>query len=174
MSAWRRALVSIAVGSLAVGCSGSAPPANLSPEPADASSLMSANRTAAAKASHAASRRPLDSGSPLPAVTYEIRGRRDPFVPVLGAQDAVPVEIQKAKLTGIVEGREFVALVEWPDGLGYALRTGDALGSARVIKVERHSITFAVARRAHSSDSSPTPNRAASGDTSLTLTLAMD
>jgi hypothetical protein len=97
----------------------------------------------------------------LAAVTYAIRGRRDPFVPVLGPQGAGPAEIQRARLTGVLEGREFVALVERPDGIGYILRTGDVLGSARVIHVERHSITFAVAGRADR-------------DESLTLTLATD
>jgi len=49
-----------------------------------------------------------------------------------------------AKLVGIVQGRPgLMALVEGPDGIGYILKPGDALGNGRVTAIHSCVVTFA-------------------------------
>jgi len=50
------------------------------------------------------------------------------------------------KLVGIVQGRQGpLALVEGPDGLGYILRPGEAIGDGRVVEIGADSVTINVA-----------------------------
>jgi hypothetical protein len=105
-----------------------------------------------------------DAGPTLPPIAYEVRGRRDPFVPV-----AVVIEREKAglsvstmKLGGVVRGRVLLALVEGPDGIGYVLKPGDVLGDGRVTDITPNSVSFAV---------TPKVGQAA---TTVTLRLAGD
>jgi hypothetical protein len=66
------------------------------------------------------------------------------------------VDVSAAKLVGIVDGSEPLALVEAPDGLGYILKPGDVLGNGRVNDVTRGSITFGVAGRGGQRDTTVT------------------
>src|SRR5207248_2244884 len=73
------------------------------------------------------------------------KGRRDPFAPVSLAAENKGITLTAAKLVGIVQGRPgLMALVEGPDGIGYILKPGDALGNGRVTAITAASVTFAV------------------------------
>lgn len=86
---------------------------------------------------------------PLPAVTYNPKGRRDPFASLAATEGAKGVTVASVKLVGIVDGRQGrLALVEAPDGLGYILRNGDLIGDGRVVEIGRDNLTFAVTQRA--------------------------
>lgn len=83
---------------------------------------------------------------------YASRGRRDPFVPVAvlaaevaGTATRYRAVIASASLTGIVRGPNGpLALVEMPGGLGHVLRPGDAIGEARLIRIDGDSVVFDV------------------------------
>ncbi len=89
-----------------------------------------------------------DAGPPLPAVAYEPKGRRDPFVPIFLGKDNAGLSVSAVKLVGVLAGpRGPLALVEAPDGIGYILKSGDALGDGRVTGITASSVTFAVSAR---------------------------
>jgi hypothetical protein len=141
----------LAVGSLTVllaGCGGGAPP---TPAPA---------AVAPAPATPAPVVRPKepDSGkATLPPIAYEPKGRRDPFTPIFLGKDNAALSVSAVKLTGVVGGRGgLMALVEAPDGIGYILKPGDALGDGRVTGITPNSVTFAVSARGSQSASSLT------------------
>jgi Tfp pilus assembly protein PilP len=93
----------------------------------------------------------------LPAIAYEPRGRRDPFTPIFLGKDNAGLSVSAVKLTGVVGGRGgLMALVEAPDGIGYILKPGDALGDGRVTGITPTSVTFAVSARGSQSASSLT------------------
>lgn len=93
----------------------------------------------------------------LPAIAYEPKGRRDPFTPIFLGKDNVGLSVSSVKLTGVVGGRNgLMALVEAPDGIGYILKPGDALGDGRVTGLTPTSVTFAVSARGSQSASSLT------------------
>jgi len=109
--------------------------------------------------------RPLDpgAGKALPPVAYEGKNRRDPFAPVSLATEAKGINVTAAKLVGIVQGRgATLALVEGPDGVGYILKNGDALGNGRVTAITGTTVTFAVSAQ---------PGQ---GPTTVTLRLVLD
>jgi hypothetical protein len=113
----------------------------------------------------AAAVRPLDpgAGKALPPVAYDGKNRRDPFAPVSLQTEAKGINVTAAKLVGIVEGRQgTLALVEGPDGVGYILKSGDALGNGRVTGITRTTVTFAVSAQ---------PGQ---GPTTVTLRLVLD
>ena len=83
-------------------------------------------------------------GPALPPLSYEAKGRRDPFVPLVLAKEKVGLEVNTVKLVGIIDGQQLLALVEAPDGLGYIVKPGDVLGNGHVTDVTASSITFAV------------------------------
>jgi hypothetical protein len=143
--------VVLAVGSvtaLLAGCGGSTPP---TPAPA---------AVAPAPATPAPVVRPKepDSGkATLPPIAYEPKGRRDPFTPIFLGKDNAALSVSAVKLTGVVGGRGgLMALVEAPDGIGYILKPGDALGDGRVTGITPNSVTFAVSARGSQSASSLT------------------
>jgi Tfp pilus assembly protein PilP len=99
----------------------------------------------------------------LPPLAYDAKSRRDPFSPVSLAAEAKGINVTAAKLVGIVQGRQAtLALVEGPDGVGYILKSGDALGNGRVTGITGTSVTFAVAAQ---------PGR---GPTTVTLRLVLE
>jgi len=109
--------------------------------------------------------RPLDPGAgpALPPLAYDAKSRRDPFSPVSLALEAKGINVTAAKLVGIVQGRQgTLALVEGPDGVGYILKSGDALGNGRVTGMTGTTVTFAVAAQ---------PGQ---GSTTVTLRLVLD
>ena len=85
----------------------------------------------------------------MPPLSYDAKGRRDPFVPIALAKDKpMGLSITTLKLAGVIRGRTLLALVEAPDGLGYILKPGDMLGDGRVTEITQNAVTFAVAARA--------------------------
>lgn len=115
--------------------------------------------TSAAPAAPAPVVRPKepDAGKALPPMAYEPKGRRDPFTPIFLGKDNVGLSVSSVKLTGVVGGRGgLMALVEAPDGIGYILKPGDALGDGRVSGITPTSVTFAVTARGSQSASSLT------------------
>jgi hypothetical protein len=109
--------------------------------------------------------RPLDPGAgrALPPLAYDARGRRDPFAPVALPSGSTGINIAAAKLVGIVRSPSSAfALVEGPDGVGYILRNGDALGNGRVTNITNSTVTFAVAAQ---------PGQ---GPSTVTLRLVLD
>jgi len=85
----------------------------------------------------------------LPPLSYDAKGRRDPFTPIVLAKDKpMGLSITTLKLAGVIRGRTLLALVEAPDGLGYILKPGDMLGDGRVIEITQDAVTFAVSARA--------------------------
>jgi len=132
---------------IAAGCGGGAPP----PPPAAV--------TPAAPAAAAPVVRPKEpeTSKALPPIAYEPKGRRDPFKPIFVGKDNAGLSVSAVKLTGVVGGRGgLLALVEAPDGIGYILKPGDALGDGRVTGITPTSVTFAVSARGSQSASSLT------------------
>ena len=85
-----------------------------------------------------------EAGPPLPPMTYDAKGRPDPFVPIsMAPVRKAELNLGPVKLVGIMRGPQgLMALVETPDGLGYILKVGDVLGDGRVTQINSHSITF--------------------------------
>jgi hypothetical protein len=146
-----RVLLVGSVTAIVAGCGGGTPP---TPPPA---AVAPAAPTAAAPAVRP---KEPESSKALPAIAYEPKGRRDPFTPIFLGKDNAALSVSAVKLTGIVGGRGgLTALVEAPDGIGYILKPGDALGDGRVTGITPNSVTFAVLARG------------AQGGSSLTLRL---
>jgi Tfp pilus assembly protein PilP len=63
--------------------------------------------------------------------------------------------VSELKLSGIVwDKKEYVALVEAPDGLGYVLKVHDLIGSsARVSRISPSSVIFEVKEKPYLPDS---------------------
>jgi hypothetical protein len=94
---------------------------------------------------------PQAEGVEIPR-SYERKGRRDPFQPIEAAQAGEPA-VAAARLKGILRGGAPRVLVETPDGIGYILRLGDALGEGRLIEIGAESVVFSVpSRRGSPSD----------------------
>ena len=131
----------LALTLLASGCGG-APP---NPPPAAGAA---ATATAAAKPGPVALPKEPEPGPPLPPLSYDAKGRRDPFVPIVLAKDKPGLSILTFKLTGVIGSRPPLALVEAADGIGYILKPGDTLGDGRVTEITQNAVTFAVQARA--------------------------
>jgi len=133
------------VATALAGCGGGAPP---TPSP------VAAPAPAAAAAVRPKEPEPAKT---LPAIAYDAKGRRDPFAPIFLGKDNAAISVSAVKLAGIVGGRGgLMALVESPDGIGYILKPGDALGDGRVTGITPNSVTFAVAARGQQSAASLT------------------
>ncbi|MEX2222081.1 MAG: hypothetical protein WEG40_09805 [Candidatus Rokuibacteriota bacterium] len=140
-------IVVVGVAAMMVACGGGTP----TPPPTAV--------TPAAPAAAAPVVRPKepDAGKALLPIAYEPKGRRDPFTPIFLGKDNVGLSVSSVKLTGVVGGRGgLMALVEAPDGIGYILKPGDALGDGRVSGITPTSVTFAVTARGSQSASSLT------------------
>ena len=104
---------------------------------------------------------PAETKAPTPEAppyVYEVKGRRDPFRPLVAPRVAEVkkprrpttelggLEVTELKLVGIVwERRGYFALVEGPNGKGYVLRLNDTVGEdARVTKITPQGVTFEV------------------------------
>lgn len=84
---------------------------------------------------------------------YEAKGRRDPFTIIERVEGPGTMTVASAKLTGIVRGRQTLALVETQDGIGYILKTGDTLFDGRVVEIGSDSVVFAVTAKPGSTTS---------------------
>jgi hypothetical protein len=132
----------LALALLLSGCGGappSPPPAAAKPAPGEA-----ATTTAAAKPGPVALPKEPEAGPALPPLSYDAKGRRDPFVPIVLAKDKPGLSIMTFKLTGVIGSRPPLALVEASDGIGYILKPGDTLGDGRVTEITQSTVTFAV------------------------------
>lgn len=129
-------LVAIAATFAACG-SPPAPPPPPPPKPA-----------AAPTAPSTATRKP-PAPPPTPEVSYEAKGRRDPFeAPEARQAAAGGPSVATARLTGIVRGAQAtLALVETADGIGYILRQGDTLGDGRLVEIGTDSVVFTIVPR---------------------------
>jgi len=102
---------------------------------------------------------PGNSGGPLLNLAGEVLGINSAIATTTGTNSGVgfSIPVSAVKLTGVVGGRGgLMALVEAPDGIGYILKPGDALGDGRVTGITPNSVTFAVAARGSQSSSSLT------------------
>jgi Tfp pilus assembly protein PilP len=133
----------LALALLASGCGGGAPP---TPPPAAGAPAAGA-ATAAAKPVPVALPKEPEPGPPLAPLSYDAKGRRDPFVPIVLAKDKPGLSILTFKLTGVIGSRPPLALVEASDGIGYILKPGDTLGDGRVTEITQSTVTFAVAAK---------------------------
>ena len=129
---------------LASGCGGGAPP---SPPPAAGAPAPGATATAPAKPGPVALPKEPELGPALPPLSYDAKGRRDPFVPIMLAKDKPGLSIMTFKLTGVIGSRLPLALVEASDGIGYILKPGDTLGDGRVTEITQSTVTFAIAAK---------------------------
>jgi type IV pilus assembly protein PilP len=119
----------------------------------------------AAAAPQAAAVRPLDpgAGQALSPMAYEAKSRRDPFAPISLAMESKGINVTASRLVGVLQGRQGpLALVEGPDGVGYILKNGDALGNGRVTGITGTTVTFAVSAQ---------PGQ---GPTTVTLRMVLD
>jgi len=151
-----------------VACGGSPPPP---PVPATAPKPVAA---APAPAAPAAAPKTVAAVTPAPGavkpapfvqvpvvpeatnVSYDPKGRRDPFLPPELTGGARGLEVATTKLTGIVRSaRTTLALVETQDGIGYILKPGDTLGDGRLMEIGADTVVFAIAAK----PGSPTNNR---------------
>lgn len=140
----RRGVLLGTAGAVLAGCGGGTPP---TPPPA---------AVAPAPTPVVRPKEP-DTGKALPPIAYEPKGRRDPFTPIFLGKDNAALSVSAVKLTGVVGGpSSLLALVEAPDGIGYILKPGDALGDGRVTGITPNSVTFAVSARGSQSASSLT------------------
>ena len=162
MKGWRGLVWISTMGAMVFGCGGG-PPA---PSAASKVALETkpAPATAAAQKPALPTVKPKipEPGPPLTPLTYEAKGRRDPFTPVEIRQDKPGLDVSTLKLVGTISGRHLLALVETPGGIGYILKPGDGLGNGQVTAISAESVTFAV-----SGQRSPR-------ETSVTLKLARD
>jgi len=120
----------------------------------------------AATLSPPASPAPFAEKPPPPAssaYTYNPAGRPDPFQPLITPETEAGGEkkgrealvVSNLKLTGIIwDKKEYVALVEAPDGLGYVLKVNDRIGtSSRVARISSDSVVFEVKEKPYLPDS---------------------
>jgi hypothetical protein len=158
-----RSRVAPIVGAMLLGACGGAEPPPAPPKPAVPATAPAGPQAPARPGASAV--RPLDPGAGpvLPPLAYDAKSRRDPFSPVSLALEAKGINVTAAKLVGIVQGRQgALALVEGPDGVGYILKSGDALGNGRVTVITGTTVTFLVAAQ---------PGQ---GPTTVTLRLVLD
>jgi len=116
-------------------------------QPPTAATLPESPASTAAGGPSAVLPKAPEPGPALAPKGYEVKGRRDPFVPVaLKPRDAGKggIDVTTFKLVGVISGRSLLALVEGPGGIGYILKPGDVLGDGRVTDITPTSVTFAV------------------------------
>ncbi len=142
-------LIGLGIAALTAGCGGGAPPAPTPTTPAGTGAAAPSGASTAAKpAAPAVAPKEPEAGPPLPPATYEPKGRRDPFRAVTIAREGGGITVSTVRLVGVVDGRSgSLALVEAPDGIGYILKVGDALGDGRVTAITATTVTFAVTAR---------------------------
>jgi Tfp pilus assembly protein PilP len=150
------------VSLLAVGCGGGPSSPGQPPKVALGAQPQAAKATAQKPALPTVMPKIPEPGLPLPPLTYEAKGRRDPFTPVLLAKEKPGLDLTGLRLVGIIRGRQPLALVEGPGGLGYVLKPGDGLANGHVTDISADSVTFSV------------NGRPSQPGTSVTLKLAQE
>ena len=146
----RRLALGLSVMLSVAGCGGSGPTPGARPAVPGAQLVPPTAATLPAPAPAAAPAvlpKDPEPGPPLAPKSYEVKGRRDPFVPI-----ALPkpkdtkggIDVSIFRLVGVIQGPTLLALVEGPDGVGYILKPGDMLGDARLTEVTLTSVVFTV------------------------------
>lgn len=144
MTLSRGSLRTLVLSALAIGCgAGLSVPVAVAkaPEP----QILAQTAPASKPVAPAAPKAPEPAAQSVPPMTYDAKGRRDPFAPIQLAKEKITgLDVGTVKLVGVISGSHLLALVEAPDGLGYIVKAGDVLGNGRVTEVAPTSITFAV------------------------------
>jgi len=149
-------VVAACVGALSVlgACQGGGTPA---PPARQAKKAPAAPPASAPKGPVASAASASATPAPPLAPSYDPRGRRDPFRPLVVARVSTRPKTGLAsldptdlKLTGIVwDQRGYYALVEASNGLGYVIRLNDVIGDeARVTKITPEGMTLQLETRA--------------------------
>lgn len=91
----------------------------------------------------------LPEAKSSPLYTYDPKGRRDPFQPLIVASPSKEkggLNVSELKLVGVIlKGRVYYALLEAPNGLGYIVQIGDVVGDgAKVVRITKDSVAFEV------------------------------
>jgi type IV pilus assembly protein PilP len=126
-----------------------------SPAPQPSRPIPRAAGPAGAPPSPSPVAQPAEQATPVPtaAYAYDPGGRRDPFTPLATLQEREEkkkglksLQVSDLRLSGIVwDKKEYVALVEAPDRLGYVLKVNDLIGNtARVARISPESVLFEV------------------------------
>jgi len=154
-------VLAVVMGLGLAGCSGGGTPSPaVPPRPSQAAAVKPAAPAPAPKPA-------------APVYTYETKGRRDPFVPLIAPRvvevagkpkptGLAALQVNELKLSGIVwEQRGFFALVEAPTGAGYVLRVNDTVGGgARVTSITAEAVTFEVKVEVRGGTTASQPARA--------------
>lgn len=89
-----------------------------------------------------------DTLFPVEKWQYNIKGRRDPFVPLVGTDlsrggKASHLSVENLTLIGVLWGdRGYYALVKDGVNQGYILKKGDIVVGGRVADINREGVTF--------------------------------
>jgi hypothetical protein len=89
-----------------------------------------------------------DTLFPIEKWQYNIKGRRDPFVPLIGTDlsrsgKASHLSVENLTLIGVLWGdRGYYALVKDGVNQGYILKRGDIVVGGKVAEINREGITF--------------------------------
>jgi len=89
-----------------------------------------------------------DTLFPVEQWQYNMKGRRDPFVPLIGTElsrsgKASHLSVENITLIGILWGdRGYYALVKDGVGQGYILKRGDRVVGGKVSEINRQGIIF--------------------------------
>lgn len=89
-----------------------------------------------------------DTLFPVEKWQYSVKGRRDPFVPLIGTElsrsgKASHLSVENMTLIGILWGdRGYYALVKDGVNQGYILKRGDRVVGGRVAQINRQGVIF--------------------------------
>jgi hypothetical protein len=89
-----------------------------------------------------------DTLFPIEKWEYNVKGRRDPFVPLIGTElsrsgKASHLSVENITLIGILWGdRGYYALVKDGVNQGYILKRGDRVVGGKVAEINRQGIIF--------------------------------
>lgn len=90
----------------------------------------------------------VDTLFPIEKWQYNIKGRRDPFVPLIGTDlsrsgKASHLSVENLTLIGVLWGdRGYYALVKDGVNQGYILKKGDIVVGGKVAEINREGVTF--------------------------------
>ena len=91
-----------------------------------------------------------DSILPVEKWNYETKGRRDPFVPLIGMEfgeggKASHLSVENLTLIGIMWGdKGYFGLVKDGLGNGYILKKNDNVAGGKVVEINSRGITFEI------------------------------
>ena len=90
----------------------------------------------------------VDTLFPIEKWQYNIKGRRDPFAPLIGTDlsrsgKASHLSVENLALIGVLWGdRGYYALVKDGVNQGYILKKGDIVVGGKVAEINREGVTF--------------------------------